>query len=377
MPRKTNFTANGNDYYRVTKTIGKNADGSPIRKQFYGSSKKEAEQKRDEYMAGIKQGLAVDYDKATFAAAFEHWLKHVHRPSIKLSSYNQYESLHRMHIANSGLAGMRLADITAANVQGVYNSLSETVTPSTVNKTHKLLRVFFTYCLKADIILRDPLLAVKLPKLPPQSEKNTALSDVDLAKLVQAAKDDIKHFPFVFAAFTGLRSGELLALTFRDLDFHTGMINVSKSVNYVHVDGNYMYVVEDVKTTAGLRRVPILDEIRPLLENHIALTRQSQKVVGIDGNFLLFPASTGAHRNQRYFINLYKRLCAQLGINKGCTIHSLRHTFCTILARQGVSLLEASRLMGHANINVTAKIYSHVSDEEKKNAVQKLSAYFN
>ena len=62
MPRKTNFTSSGHDYYRVTATIVENYDGSSIRKQFYGSSKKEAESKRDEYMAGLKQGLSVGYE---------------------------------------------------------------------------------------------------------------------------------------------------------------------------------------------------------------------------------------------------------------------------------------------------------------------------
>jgi len=115
MPRKTNFTTvdnhgNENHYYRTTATVGKNADGKPIRKQFYGSSKKEAEQKRDEYMAGLRQGLSVDYDKATFGIAFKHWLEHVQRPAIALSTYAKYESLHRLHIATGGLVGMRLIE---------------------------------------------------------------------------------------------------------------------------------------------------------------------------------------------------------------------------------------------------------------------------
>ena len=67
MPKKTNFSVNGSNYYRVTATVGKNPDGSPIRKQFYGDSKKAAEQKRDEFLAGLRQGLSVDYQKNTVA----------------------------------------------------------------------------------------------------------------------------------------------------------------------------------------------------------------------------------------------------------------------------------------------------------------------
>ena len=57
MPRRTNVTINNSEYYRTTCTVGHKPDGSPIRKQFYGKSRKEAEVKRDEYMQGLKAGL--------------------------------------------------------------------------------------------------------------------------------------------------------------------------------------------------------------------------------------------------------------------------------------------------------------------------------
>ena len=377
MPRKTNFTANGSSYYRVTATVGKNPDGSPLRKQFYGSSKKEAELKRDEYLAGLRQGLGVGYDKATFGIAFKHWLEHVQRHAIGQSAYAKYESLHRLHIATSGLVGMRLIDIKSANVQGYYNALLGTTTAKNIHHVHKLLKVFFKYCLKADILVKSPLLAVELPKVPNEPDKNTALSDSDIEKLVAACKEDIKHFPFVFACFTGLREGELLALTYRDIDFRDDMISVNKSVKHLKVSGEYQPVLSEAKTAASVRRVPVLAEIKPLLIEHISRTQQGNKLLSISGDFLLFPSSTGTYREQTNFLQAYKRLCVKLDIVEGCTIHSLRHTFCTILARQGVSLLDASRLMGHSNVAVTARVYSHVTDDDKKTAVKKLAAYFD
>jgi len=377
MPRKTNFTANGSSYYRVTATIGRAPDGSPIRKQFYGDSKRDAETKRDEYMAGLRQGLTVGYDRATFGAAFAHWLEHVQRPSIGPSTYVKYDCFHRLYIAGCCLAGMKLADIRASNVQGYYNALLEKTTASNVNQIHKILNTFFKYCIKADTLARNPLLAVELPKLPMKSDTNTALSDDDINKLVDACNVDMKHFPYVFACFTGLRAGELLALTYKDLSFKDSIVSVNKSVRYTTVDGEYKPIVSSAKTPASIRRVPLLDEIRPMLLEHIERIRQLYKVLSISGDFLLFPSTAGTYREQNNFLQAFKRLCDELGIQEGRTIHSLRHTFCTILARQGVSLLDASRLMGHSNINITAKIYSHVTDDDKKSAVQKLAAYFD
>ena len=377
MPRKTNFTANGNDYYRATATVGKKADGSPIRKQFYGASKKEAETKRDEYMAGIKQGQSLNYDKSTFAKAFEHWLENVHNNSVGISSMVKYRIFKRLYIDNSVLAGMRLVDIKAANIQGYYNTLLNSNTANTTNEVNKLLNMFFKYCVKTDILVKNPLLAVELPKVQQKTVTNTALTDSDIEKLIKACKEDTKYFPYVFDCFTGLRSGELRALTYKDIDLSNNMINVNKSVKHLTIDGKYQAIVSDTKTAASIRRVPILTEIRPMLIEHINRIRKAHNVISINGDFLLFPSSTGSYPDPSAFLKTFRNLCGKLGIERGCTVHSLRHTFCTILARRGVSLLDASRLMGHADINITAKIYSHVTDNDKKNAVQKLAAYFN
>ena len=377
MPRKTNITVNGSNYYRVTATVGKNPNGTAIRKQFYGASKREAEHKRDEYIMGLKAGLQVGFDKTIFGTAFRHWLEDIHNPALRHSTRASYEQLHRLYIADSSLSAMKLADISPENVQIYVNELTKITTVSNVHKTIKLLKTFINYCLEVDAIIKSPMRGVKLPKKPEKSDKNTALNEADIEKLIAACEDNIKYFPFLFIIFTGLRSGELRALTFADIDLQEGMVNVNKQVNYLTVDGEHIPIVSPPKTKAGSRRVPILPEIRPLLKTYMNSLTHDGKVLAIDDTArLLFPSPTGKYQKRSNFVKSYRRLCGILDIKKGCTIHSLRHTYCTILARSGVSLLDASRLMGHENINVTAKIYSHVTDEDKKAAVGKLASYF-
>jgi len=142
------------------------------------------------------------------------------------------------------------------------------------------------------------------------------------------------------------------------------------------VDGSYKPLLSDTKTAASIRRVPVLDEIQELLREHIQAVTQTTNIFTIGVDFLLFPSAAGTYREQNNFREAYQQLCNKLGITKGNTIHSLRHTFCTILAQQGVSLLDASRLMGHSNVGVTANTYSYVTENDKKNAVRKLAAYF-
>ena len=148
VPKKTNFQVNGKSYYRATATVGKDSNGTLIRKQFYGSSKKEAEAKRDEYLMNINKGLSVDYDKALFGAMFQVWFENVLRPSISLSSYNRYEMDYRIRIKESQLKSIKLIEIKSVHIQSYYNDLLKIYTVNTVKLVHKLLNNFFNYCVK-------------------------------------------------------------------------------------------------------------------------------------------------------------------------------------------------------------------------------------
>lgn len=127
MARKTNYNKNGNEYYRVTATIGRDANGKLIRKEFYGKSKKEAEDKRDEYLNGIKNGLNIDYANISLGELMHLWLFEIIRISskIKPSTFQRYEGIYRNYILNSEIYGMKLCDLKAIQIQRYYNKLYE------------------------------------------------------------------------------------------------------------------------------------------------------------------------------------------------------------------------------------------------------------
>jgi len=377
MPRKTNIRINDSDYYRVTATVGINADGQPIRKQFYGESKKDAEAKRDEYLINIKKGLPTSFDKITFNSVFKTWLETVLKPSVSLASYNKYETDYRLRIQSGVLSKMKLVDIKSIHVQSFYNDLLNKFTVNTVRQTHSLIHNFFKYCLKSDLILKDPLLAVELPVLKSTSETNRALTDREIEKLLSAAKNEPKYFIFAFALFSGLRQGEILALTFRDIDFINNVIRVNKSVKYLTVNGEYKAVLSHTKTSHSVRDIPILEAIQTPLREHMRREIEKYRMLSITHteHSLLFSSYAATYREGGNLRISLKRLCKRLKMPP-VTFHSLRHSFCTILAKQGVPLKTASMLMGHASIAVTARVYTHVDNVELKKGIEKLSAYY-
>lgn len=132
------------------------------------------------------------------------------------------------------------------------------------------------------------------------------------------------------------------------------------------------------KNNSSTRNVPILDNITKLLNIHIRKEREKHFRLGIpfSSESILFSSTSCAYLEASNVRKRLTRLYDRIGI-EATTFHALRHTFCTLLAEMGVPLKNASVLMGHSDIAVTAKVYTHVDDNEKKKSIEKLSALFN
>jgi len=379
MARKINTTINNSNYFRVTAEIGKTSDGKRIRKQFYGKSQKEAEQKRDAYVDNINKGLGVGFDKLSLGLFMKEWLFTVEKHNLKTSSFARYESIYRIHIENSDLFSIPVIDVKSIQIQKFYNSLIENgKKPPTVSAVNKLLKKFFNYCIKEDMLLKNPCKNVNLPVDFSAEDKEVEVFNKDE---ISTIRDEVystgKHFIFVLALMTGLRQGELLALNLTDIELDEGLINVNKSAKHVIAIDNmgnrtYKREVMTTKSKASIRVVPFPLNLKPHIINHIENEKVKHTKLGLehDSEGLLFTNEFGKPTDESNLRMTWNRFLKRLGI-KYRNFHALRHTYCTLLAENGVSLKTASELMGH-DINMTARIYTHVSQEEKKKATEKI-----
>jgi len=378
MPRKpiTNVTIKNYNYYRITASIGKKSDGTPIRKQFYGKSKKEALQKRDCYCLNIRQGIQPGFDQYIFGPLFQEWYDHVLIPGLALSTIKRYDQEIRLRLKVSSLMSMPLIEIKPLHIQKLYSALiAKGTSPNSIRIIHNVLSGFFSYCLKIDMLIKTPLSAVKLPKDRSVKNKKNGLTNTEIQQIVSHAQKNPEAFIFVFAIFTGLRQGEILALSHKDIK--NGLINVNKTVCYLSINGLYQPILSPAKTTRSIRQVPIFEKLVPMLQAHIEAEKEKHHKRGVlfSGDSVLFSSPSCGYYNGRY---LRRKLCSlyeRLNIDP-TTFHGLRHTFCTALAQNGVSIKAASQLMGHSNINTTVKIYTHVQEEEKYQGIASLVSVF-
>ncbi len=183
---------------------------------------------------------------------------------------------------------------------------------------------------------------------------------------------------------SGLRRGELTALTWNDIDTKARQITVNKAVAYLSDGTPY---VKDAKSTAGMRVVDIPSKLCEYLDG---LPRDSTLVVHTEkGTLMTESAWVKLWSSYMRLLNIKYRS----GILKHqdqpgrpgpkayemtsppITLHWLRHTFCTLMYLAGLDVITASKQMGHADVATTLRIYTHLDAKYKRKNVDKLDLH--
>ena len=190
--------------------------------------------------------------------------------------------------------------------------------------------------------------------------------------LLNELRDDEDGNIYIFALLTGLRRGEILALTWNDIDLKECTISVSKTLNRIK---NYdseektKLVVTEPKTATSTRVIPIVDCLVPLLKEQKELTKGNNKLN------LVFPSKTGNYIDPGNYNRKFYKIIKKLGLPKA-NPHSLRHSFATRALEAGVDLKTTQELLGHSSIDITANLYTHALMEHKRNKIKKLDELF-
>lgn len=392
MARKTNCVKNGKEYYRVTATIGRNSNGKPIRKEFYGSGKKEAEAKRDEYLEGIKKGLSLDYQTMSLGKLMHTWLFDVVRVSSKPSTFERYEGIFRNYVKPAEIYGYKINDIKSIIIQRYYNQLYDSgKSSSQIKNLNKLLKSFFNYAIEEGYATKNPC-SNKRVAIP---EDNTLCEDdededkdiqiftrEELSLIKSALVNNRIECLVLFSLGTGLRQGELLALRWHDFLDDYSMVKVQRSIKKVKIisadeSKDYKILIQTPKTKKSCRIVPVPSKLKPYLEKLKTTQEEEKKKAGssyIESDYV-FTTELGNNIDSRNLRRAFQRVLkkAEVSYRK---FHALRHTYATTLFEKGVPLKTVSELLGHSDISITANIYTHVMPKVKEDAAEQLNEIF-
>lgn len=382
MAKKTNTNVSGYNYYRVTKTIGHNANGKPIKKQFYGTSKSEAEEKATEYIQNLKYGLQIS-NGITINKLFPNWLFNNKKNELKPSTFETYEGLYRNYIEPATISTLPINDLKSINIQNFYNKLMKSkkvhsdipMSEERLKAIHKLLHIFFKYCEKEGYILKNPCNNVTLPKSKKKEmeileRKNTIdyFTEEEIKLLISAFDGSHYQDIIIFALATGMRQGEILGLQWTDLDFENRLIHIVHNLtNSASFDENrkrtYELKITTPKSNNSIRTIPMNDTVYNMLVNKPRT------------NTMVFPGRDNTYICNKNLLKQWQKRLNKAGLRYR-KFHDLRHTFATQLLMHGTDLITIKNLLGHSSIKIT-EIYLDSLPEKKSNSTKLMDSILN
>ena len=376
MPKKSN-TKREDGRFAVQVYIGK-VNGKRKYKTVYGKTQKEANQKADEIRTSLKKGIDVTSSNDNFETWADYWLNSK-KQEVSADQYNLLQS--RTKVWNSLLNSSKINLIKPFELQTIIYQIAEKnphtgkkMAKKTVKGYIQIISSIFDFAVDNRVIEYNPANKLKVPQDAPINHRR-ALNKTE-RQWVMEFEHRAKPFAMLLM-LSGLRRGEATALQWTDIDFTNNQIVISKSYNFKQ---KTFKSPKNGKTR--IVSVPqILIDYLNTLERHspFVLTTAKGTMMTDDAWKRLFQ-SYMKDLNLQYgnFIdkpNKYSPIKAPMMITP-FTPHELRHTFCTIMYEAGVDVLTAKEQMGHADVQTTLSIYTHLDDEHKQSDINKLNAFF-
>lgn len=309
-------------------------------------------------LTSIERGQLTINNKITLATWATEWLETYLKPSVSDSSYAMYEAILRLHVLPR-IGEVPLTALRPIQLQKCVNNL-EAMSSSQIGKTRIVLGWLFKDARLNHLILTDPTEGVKWPK--GYANERRALTPEERQWLMKAMSRHHRGVLFGFMYGCGLRPGEARALRWHDIK--DGHVYVQHAIKK---DGG---VLGETKSKAGVRIIPM-----PVwLQEMVAKVPKTSLFVSpsAEGGFIsadrlrdswqslkramYLEAGVPTYRNQ--LIPEETQKCSLFSV----TMYYLRHTYATILLENGVHLRTVQYLMGHANMGVTSRVYTHVTN---------------
>lgn len=305
-------------------------------------------------------------NKKTFNELVALW-QNDKKQYVKRSTYAAYSLLINKHLID---AFGDSSDITEEDVQKfVLGKLEQGLSQKTVKDILIVLKMILRFGVKNKWLEYHPIDV----RFPTDRERHdvVTLNISDQRKVMAYLKGNFTcmNFGIYICLSSGLRIGEVCALTWNDLDVDGGVIRVSKTIQRIYLFDNACrrteVVIDTPKSKNSIREVPMTKELMQMI-------RPLKRVV--NGSY--FVLTNGEHPVEpRTYRNYYKNLMIKLGMPP-IKFHGLRHSFATRCIESHCDYKTVSVLLGHSDISTTLNLYVHPNMEQKKKCVEQMSKFF-
>lgn len=360
------YIKNNKKHYKVRNHyIGTNPyTGKEVRVNKSGfKSKKEAELFISKQLVAFEKGNGyIDNKNITLDELYKMFIEQ-HQHNIKGSSLSQTSDKYKRL---DKIKDVDIKKLTLPLLQNFINELSKKYKKATLTITKILISQLLDYAVKLNYLDKNVAKHITIPRYEAEkvNPQEKFYNKEELIKFMQVVEDnyDLETLLiFRLLAYTGARKGEIHALTYSDIDFKKGTLDINKTAS---IDKYRKFCINSTKTATSNRVISLDSGTIELLKKY----RLQSNTFNIDNR--LFSTSYN-----HYFNIILKKIYKRFPHLKQIKIHSFRHTHASLLFESGASIKEVQERLGHSDIKTTMNIYTHVTEKQQEQTAMKFAEF--
>ncbi|MGH9753269.1 MAG: tyrosine-type recombinase/integrase [Blastocatellia bacterium] len=342
---------------------------------FHGK-RKQAEARARDLLQKVKTGEPLKADNSQFNAFIDEWLRA--HPDLKESTVVHYQCMMDLYVRPK-LGGAMLARISADNVQTLYDDLrAEGLGGTTISHVHTLLRSVFKLAILRKRIRENPMDGVKSPRGKRLTQEQRRRREAKVMTPEQAraflvsAEQTRFGVLFALAFHAGCRPGELLAVTWDDLDATARSLKIWRNIKWPSAGKWYF---DDPKSESSRRDLRLDAGVFELLAAHKKRQLEERMKAGKAwrAHNFVFCDEIGEPYSQARLWYYCKKILREAGLPETFSPYSTRYSSATWMADQNVSATTIAGRLGHADVATTLQYYVHSTEGMDEQAVEKLT----
>ena len=355
--------------------------GVKRRKSWFSKKQSEVKSKLAEFKKQLLlNGRATTTENKTFKQFADEWTEKIIKPSVKPLSYNRKVTTLEQQVYPY-IGNVSIDKLSHTQIQNMVNALyKKGLSYSTVKKAYEAVSGCMRYYRIKTKTFHNPCEGITLPTSTKKEissisffteEERKRIVEVATQKYEQGKSGYRLGWAFVLLLYSGMRVGEMCALTWDDIDFYEKTIRINKTAVELREKGkdekctSTLVTQNGTKTQSGIRTIPMTQKAFDALSELQKITGHCEYIIS---------SSNGERIRPSRLDRTFRKILEAANLEK-VGVHTLRHTFATMLFNNGCEVKVVSDLLGHSNTKITENIYIHTIKQQKMKAIQSIDKY--